>query len=89
MLRDPFDDYVFCEKKANRLAALQRRVERLAVDRDLTGNVNYVLGDANEKVDEILEHVPETGKVLSLCFSDPYSLGPNFTTIQALASGWS
>ena len=84
-LDDPFDKYIFCEKDAICLAALKKRVERVAPSAD----VSYILGDCNQCVDKILAAIPQHSKdsgVLSLCFVDPFDIGIKFGTIQRLST---
>ncbi len=82
---DPFDKYIFCESDPGRLSALQQRVRRLFPG----ANVNFVLGDCNEKIDEICANIPPYSRehgVLSFCFVDPYGISINFSTVRKLSS---
>lgn len=84
-LKDPFDKYVFCEEVPEKLAALRLRAERHAPD----ANVEYILGDCNFRVANILEAIPRGSKentVLTLCFVDPFDIGLKFQTIRELAN---
>ena len=81
----PFDKYIFCERNANRLSILKERVRR----HSSTANVAYVLGDCNERAQDVLAEIPaysQRHKVLSLCFVDPYGIGIKFDTIKTLSS---
>jgi three-Cys-motif partner protein len=82
-LSDAFDRYIFSDANVDAIAALQARVARQwpAVD------VRFVPGDANDHVGEILQNIPDTGRVLSFCFLDPYKLNISFETVRKLAKG--
>lgn len=81
-----FDRYIFCEKSAEKLSALEARVLRDYSAAD----VSFQPGDANESVEEILAKIPPHSKeykVLSFCFVDPYNLKDlAFATIDRLSS---
>ena len=81
----PFDQYIFCEKKMEKLQVLETRVRR-----DYSkASVVFQPGDANEFVSQILDKIPKHRqgfKVLSFCFVDPYNLGDlSFDTIDRLS----
>lgn len=83
---DPtFDKYIFCEKDSDKMLALETRVLRDYPN----ANVEFQPGDANERVDQILERIPQYAKdftVLSFCFVDPYNLKDlTFRTIDRLS----
>jgi three-Cys-motif partner protein len=83
-VKDPFDEYIFCESNANALYALRQRVDKLFSD----AKVSYVRGDCNEKTEEICGKIPrpsKDSKVLSFCFVDPYDLSVKFSTIRKIA----
>lgn len=83
-LEHPFDKYIFCEKGRRELEALRVRVERTAP----SANVAYILGDCDQRVDEILAAIPAHSpghRVLSLCFVDPFDIGIKFETLRALS----
>jgi three-Cys-motif partner protein len=83
-VQNPFDKYIFCEKIQENLEALRQRTKRISPNAD----VEFVHGDCNLKVNEILARIPvasPTSTVLSLCLVDPYNLGINFQTITQLA----
>ena len=70
---DKFDRYIFCDEDGQSLDALRKRIEREYPDTD----AKFVLGDCNQKVDEILKLLPKyskLNKVLTFCFVDPYNL---------------
>ena len=80
-----FDKYILCEKKAKLMKALKQRVSMKFPEAD----VRYVLGDCNEKVQELLAEIPSHSKgkkVLSFCFIDPFNIGIEFKTVRALSS---
>ena len=82
---DQFDKYIFCESGADRVAALQQRVNRLFPGAD----AHYVSGDCNEKVEEICANIPSSSRehgVLSFCFVDPYDISIRFSTVKRLSS---
>jgi three-Cys-motif partner protein len=84
LLKDPFDKYVFCEEKPDKLSALKLRVARHAP----SPAVAYVEGKCDLRVREILAEIPraKTGNtVLTLCFVDPFDIGIKFETIRRLA----
>lgn len=81
---DRFDKYIFCEEKPEFVDALRTRVQRFATD----ANVEFIEGDCNIKVDEIVKAIPpfsHNNKVLSLCFVDPFDLGIKFRTLEKLS----
>jgi three-Cys-motif partner protein len=81
-----FDRYIFCERSAEKLSALEARVSRDYSAAD----VSFQPGDANESVEDILAKIPQHTKgfkVLSFCFVDPYNLKDlAFATIDRLSS---
>jgi len=82
-LPDPYDHYVYCDIDEKCISALSQRVERYLPSK----KANYVKGDCNEKVSEILSLLPKPSKsntVLTFCVVDPYNLGINFETMRAL-----
>ena len=84
-MEHPFDKYIFCEKRARELDALRARVEQTAP----SAKVAYILGDCNERVDDILAEFPAHSsghRVLSLCFADPYDIGIKFETLRKLSN---
>jgi len=84
-VRDPFDQYVFCEMAAERMDALRQRVTRENVNM----HVKFIEGDTNANLARILAEIPRAGanfKVLSLCIVDPFSMKTlNFATVRALS----
>lgn len=70
---------------AHLLTSLKTRVSRDYPD----VHPVYVHGDCNQKVDEIIGHIPipsKMNKVLTFCFVDPFSLDVEFETIKKLAT---
>ena len=84
-VRDPFDHHIFCEAEPERMQLLKTRVARDYP----AASVDYVPGDVNENVLEVLRKIPQHGpgvKVLSLCVVDPYRLSHlRFETIRRLS----
>lgn len=84
MVKDPFDKYVFCESNPESMDALQKRVERLFPNME----VSFVPGDSNELVERICSDIPKASKtyrVLSFCFADPYDLSIRFSTVKKIS----
>src|SRR4030066_799335 len=82
-LPDPYDHYVYCDIDEKCISALSQRVERYFPGK----KANYIKGDCNEKVNEILSFLPKPSKsntVLTFCVVDPYNLGINFNTMRTL-----
>lgn len=80
----PFDKYIFCEEDEQLLAALQIRSGRVAPE----ANVAYILGNCDEKVDEICQAIPKgssSNRVLGLCIADPFDFGIKFETLKRLS----
>jgi three-Cys-motif partner protein len=85
-IRDRFDRYILCDKNPESIEALEARVKKHAPDAD----VEYVTGDVNECVDEVVGCIPTTTNprdVLTFCFVDPYDISIAFGTIRKLAVG--
>lgn len=84
-LDDPFDQYVFCERDSDNMAALKERVATHFPGRA----VQFVEGDANVCVADILAAIPtftKTNSGLTLCFVDPYKMSEMaFDTVAAIA----
>lgn len=83
-VEDRFDKYVFCEANPKYLEALEIRVRRLFPEAD----ADFVLGDCNVRVDDILSFIPRPSRdssMLSLCFIDPYDIGIKFSTVRRLS----
>jgi three-Cys-motif partner protein len=83
---DPFNRYVFCDLDPACTEALQRRVEREYGD---TRRVDYLTGDSNELLQEILELMRQErqrGSLLSFCVVDPCKMANlKFSTIEQLS----
>jgi three-Cys-motif partner protein len=83
---DPFDKYIFCDRKAKNISVLRDRVGREFPSVE----PSYVTGDCNEVVAKIVEKIPKASKgksVLSFCFADPFGIDDlKFRTIQTLSA---
>lgn len=81
---DPYNQYIFCDIDEKCINALSQRVEKY-----FSGTkANYIIGDCNKKVSEILSLLPKPSKsntVLTFCVIDPYNLGIKFSTIKELS----
>ena len=77
--RFPFSRLHLCEKSSVKYKALTIRASKVRADSQI------LLGDANERVDEIVREVP-TRDTLSLAFLDPYGLHLEFETIRKLSN---
>ena len=83
-VNDPFDRHIFCEFDPEKLRVLRKRAVTIAP----AAKIEYVSGDCNAAIDEIVARMPsysKTHRVLSLCFVDPYDIGIKFTTIEKLS----
>jgi len=79
----PFKKYIFCEEDPKLLNSLKIRVKREFPTIDSI----YICGNCNEKISEIISHIPRFSKnntVLSFCFIDPFNLNINFKTVSLL-----
>ncbi len=85
-IENPFDQYIFCEDDAEKLAALRTRVQRVNASAD----VAYISGDVNARVKKVLDAFPRARKgfsVLGFCFADPYMVrNLRFETIRRLSA---
>ncbi len=82
-IQDPYDQYIYCDIDEKCIKALSQRVEKYFPGK----KVDYIVGDSNEKVTEILYLLPKPSKsntVLTFCVVDPFNLGINFDTMKAL-----
>lgn len=78
-----FSKYIFCDEDINLINALEQRVKRDFPNADVT----FIKGSCNEKIKEILGHIPsysKTNRVLSFCFVDPFALEIHFLTLKLL-----
>lgn len=76
----PFDNLHYCEKSRKKREALRIRVGRLR-----SGSNDQILdGDANKKINEIVEVIPST-RSLSLAFLDPCGLHLDYETLRTLS----
>ncbi|OGU55353.1 MAG: hypothetical protein A2V66_04040 [Ignavibacteria bacterium RBG_13_36_8] len=84
-VNDSFNKYIFCDNDEDNIDSLKIRTESFSKITD----IQYVLGDCNEKIGEITSLIPEASKgntVLTFCFVDPYSLCVEFETIKKLSA---
>lgn len=82
---DLYDKYIFCDKEGELINALKTRVENEFKET----NVSYVVGNCNEKIDEIFSFIPQPSKsntILTFCFVDPFSLKIKFSTFEKLST---
>jgi len=80
-----FNKYILCEEDEKCFNALKERIGRHFPD----ANVQFIKGDSNRNVDEIIRAIPRHSKderVLRFCFADPFSLNLKFLTIRKLSS---
>jgi three-Cys-motif partner protein len=84
-IENPFDQYIFCEDDAEKLAALRTRVQRI----NAFASVSYISGDANASVREVLDAFPRARtdfRVLGFCFADPFMVrNLRFETLRRLS----
>lgn len=78
---DPFNRYIVCERDEESLSALRQRVNRLFSGRD----VEFVLGQHDKKIRDLIKEIPCGNSVLSFCFIDPFDLSIKFSTIKHLS----
>lgn len=76
-----FDQYVFCEKNQEKLAALKERVSK----RFSQAKVKFIHGDCDDPTFKIGGEI--ANRALTLCFVDPYSIDIHFSTICSLSRG--
>lgn len=79
-----FNKYILCEKDEKCFSALEARIERHFPE----ANVQYIRGDSNDKIEEVLSAIPKHSyddKILRFCFVDPFSLNLKFATIEKLS----
>lgn len=77
--RYPFTGLHLCEKNPEKHHALEARLNRLSSP----PRFRALVGDANDKVGEIVVGIPP--KSLSLAFLDPYGLHLDYRTLEELA----
>lgn len=77
--KHPFDKLHLCESRRATCAALETRLCRIRPRESF----QLLLGDANERVHEIVAGIPDN--TLSLAFLDPYGLHLDYDTLGALA----
>ena len=74
----PFSRLHLCELDDHKHRVLKARIDEFRPDSQV------LLGDANEKIHEIIREIPDGA--LSLAFLDPYGLHLNFETLEILAN---
>ncbi len=74
---NPFTKLHLCDDDAQKFSPLKERIDKIRPDSQI------LRGDANERVHEILNDIPD--RTLSLAFLDPYGLHLDFDTLRALA----
>lgn len=74
----PFDRLHLCEKNKRTYKALKSRVDQIKPDSQI------LYGDANKKIHEIVEEIPQ--RTLSLAFLDPYGLHLDYETLRVLSN---
>jgi three-Cys-motif partner protein len=79
--RFPFTRLHLCDSKQSNVEALRRRLAVLP----LANTPRLLLGDANDKIDELLSQVP-TRHALCMTFADPFGLHLDFDTVKAVAT---
>lgn len=84
-VEDKFDKYIYCELDQEKLNSLEKRVKR-----DFSFiNADYIPGDVNNSIDQILESLPNFSKectVITLCLVDPFKIDNfSFKTLIALS----
>ena len=82
-VEDKYDTYIFCDEDERSIHALQCRV----ASHHPSVKPKFVVGDCNQKVDEICAHIPKpsvNNTVLTFCLVDPYALRFKFETIRRL-----
>ena len=76
-IQDKFDKYIYCNIDQKCMSALRKRI---AGDYSKI-NVEYILGDTNENVTDVLKAIPTLSrsyKVLSFCFVDPFNMNSSY-----------
>lgn len=76
---NPFTCLHLCELSDEKHSALTSRLQRFRQPSD----PQVLKGDANERVEEIIDRIPQ--RALALAFLDPYGLHLDFTTVVALS----
>jgi len=74
----PFDRLHLCEKNKRKYNALKSRIDQISPGSQV------VHGDANKKINGIVEEIPQ--RTLSLAFLDPYGLHLDYETLRVLSN---
>lgn len=80
-IKDPFDQYIFCEQDPVLLDSLRQRVACIAP----AAQIHFIPGDVNEAVNQVLPLIP--AGALSFCFADPFGVNLRLETVRRLAQG--
>lgn len=84
VLRQPFTHYIFVDNDPACVDALEKRAAVVAPQH----TPQFILGDVNEKLDDIRAALPPFGTgngLLSFCFVDPFNAALKFRTVRSLA----
>lgn len=87
----PFDCYFFGDYDSDLISILKQRCQTFT---DRTDKIKYLVGDANEKVDTVCQHIqeinkayiPQVGPSLNLAFLDPEGFELHWETVAKLAA---
>jgi three-Cys-motif partner protein len=78
---DKFTKYIICEENKDYISALESRFKKEFPQLD----AEFISGDSNRNVDYIKSKIPNSGKALTFCFVDPFSLNLEFETIRRIS----
>jgi three-Cys-motif partner protein len=84
-VRQPFDNYIFCEQDGGAMGALEKRTARIAPG----AAVKFVAGDCQAQIEDICSFIPKASPgntVLALCFVDPFDFSIKFETFRKLSA---
>ena len=84
-VKQPFDNYIFCEENRECVTALKKRIDTYYSSL----NTTIIEGDCNNSIDSIIGNIPKSTKeqnVLTLCIVDPDSLDVHFESLKKLAN---
>lgn len=87
----PFDRYFFGDSNSSLIDVLKQRCNAFS---DRAKDIEYLVGDANETVDEVCRYIrqkdkvymPQVGQSLNLAFLDPEGLELHWETVAKLAA---
>jgi three-Cys-motif partner protein len=86
---DSFSKYILCDENLEAVRVLRKRVEAIEEELGSTFDVEYVVGDANERVAQIEAAIPSfdaSNTLLTFCFLDPFAANVRFETIRSLCA---